>query len=162
MTSGDVPTAREWPCCAVGLVRRSAAGTLSRREPAPRRARMVSVQRQPARERSARALFLDRRLTPLEQCMAGVPPSAQRRWVTAFPPTTRSAPIWRPCSGVAQARTKLRRALTLLRLTRWLSLGTVATRSEDRPHPGQSHTCARRTAVALRGDVFRCRLPRPR
>jgi hypothetical protein len=84
-----------------------------------------------------RALFLDRRLTPLERNAWQVfRLQLNDDGVTAFPTYDQLRPYLAsmPCAAQASHET-VARALTLLRLTRWLSLVRRA-RPEDRPHPG--------------------------
>ena len=88
--------------------------------PAARSGRLP-VQRQPARG-VPRALFLDRRLTPLERNAWQVfRLQLNDDGVTAFPPTTSFGPI---CLDALRAQVSHETVarLTLLRLTRWLSL----------------------------------------
>lgn len=71
-----------------------------------------------------RALFLDRRLTPLERnAWQVIRLQLQRDGVTAFPTYDELAPYLAsmPCTTKASSET-VARALTILRLTRWLSL----------------------------------------
>jgi hypothetical protein len=85
--------------------------------------RCFPLQWQPARDGAAR-LFLDRRLTPLERNAWQVfRLMLNDDGVTAFPTYEQLRP-WlasMPCAGQASHET-VARALTLLRLTRWLSL----------------------------------------
>lgn len=71
-----------------------------------------------------RALFLDRRLTPLERnAWQVIRLQLQRDGITAFPTYDELAPYLAsmPCTNKASSET-VARALTILRLTRWLSL----------------------------------------
>ncbi|EDO84254.1 conserved hypothetical protein [Burkholderia pseudomallei 406e] len=71
-----------------------------------------------------RALFLDRRLTPLERnAWQVIRWQLQRDGITAFPTYEELAPYLAsmPCTNKASSET-VARALTILRLTRWLSL----------------------------------------
>lgn len=71
-----------------------------------------------------RALFLDRRLTPLERnAWQVIRWQLQRDGITAFPTYDELAPYLAsmPCTTKASSET-VARALTILRLTRWLSL----------------------------------------
>lgn len=71
-----------------------------------------------------RALFLDRRLTPLERnAWQVIRLRLERDGVTAFPTYDELAPYLAsmPCTNQASSET-IARALTVLRLTRWLSL----------------------------------------
>ncbi|WP_308142558.1 STY4528 family pathogenicity island replication protein [Burkholderia pseudomallei] len=71
-----------------------------------------------------RALFLDRRLTPLERnAWQVIRLQVQRDGITAFPTYEELAPYLAsmPCTTKASSET-VARALTVLRLTRWLSL----------------------------------------
>lgn len=71
-----------------------------------------------------RALFLDRRLTPLERnAWQVIRLQLQRDGITAFPTYEELAPYLAsmPCTTKASSET-VARALTILRLTRWLSL----------------------------------------
>lgn len=79
-----------------------------------------------------RALFLDRRLTPLERnAWQVIRLQVQRDGVTAFPTYAELAPSLAsmPCTTKASSET-VARALTILRLTRWLSL---VQRRRDQP-----------------------------
>ena len=133
-------------------------GTAPRRRP---RRSVIPLQRQPARERAARAVPRPAPDAAGAQCLAGVPPAAQERWRDGVPHLrpAPALPASMPCAAQASHET-VARALTLLRLTRWLSLAT-APRPEDRAHPRQPLRAARRTADALRGDAARPRLPGP-
>jgi hypothetical protein len=80
-----------------------------------------------------RALFLDRRLTPLERNAWQVfRLQLNDDGVTAFPDLRPASPLLAsmPCAAQASHET-VARALTLLRLTRWLSL--VRRRRDPRP-----------------------------
>ncbi|VBT19890.1 STY4528 family pathogenicity island replication protein [Burkholderia pseudomallei] len=71
-----------------------------------------------------RTLFLDRRLTPLERnAWQVIRLQLQRDGITAFPTYEELAPYLAsmPCTNKASSET-VARALTILRLTRWLSL----------------------------------------
>ncbi|CAJ8188202.1 Uncharacterised protein [Burkholderia pseudomallei] len=79
-----------------------------------------------------RALFLDRRLTPLERnAWQVIRLQLQRDGITAFPTYEELAPYLAsmPCTNKASSET-IARALTILRLTRWLSL---VQRRRDKP-----------------------------
>lgn len=79
-----------------------------------------------------RALFLDRRLTPLERnAWQVIRLQLQRDGITAFPTYDELAPYLTsmPCTNRASSET-VARALTILRLTRWLSL---VQRRRDKP-----------------------------
>ncbi|KIP17892.1 hypothetical protein KY49_3623 [Burkholderia sp. MSHR3999] len=79
-----------------------------------------------------RALFLDRRLTPLERnAWQVIRLQLQRDGITAFPTYDELAPYLAsmPCTTKASSET-VARALTILRLTRWLSL---VQRRRDKP-----------------------------
>lgn len=79
-----------------------------------------------------RALFLDRRLTPLERnAWQVIRLRLERDGLTAFPAYDELAPYLAsmPCAARASSET-VARALTLLRLTRWLSL---VQRRRDKP-----------------------------
>ncbi|VBF49928.1 STY4528 family pathogenicity island replication protein [Burkholderia pseudomallei] len=79
-----------------------------------------------------RALFLDRRLTPLERnAWQVIRLQLQRDGITAFPTYEELAPYLAamPCTNKASSET-VARALTILRLTRWLSL---VQRRRDKP-----------------------------
>ncbi|MGS1020531.1 STY4528 family pathogenicity island replication protein [Burkholderia glumae] len=71
-----------------------------------------------------RALFLDRRLTPLERnAWQVIRLRLERDGLTAFPAYGELAPYLASMPGTARASSEtIARALTLLRLTRWLSL----------------------------------------
>ena len=92
-----------------------------RRERRRRRRFLYSGNRH---ESVPRALFLDRRLTPLERNAWQVfRLQLNDDGVTAFPTYDQICSIWRPCPCAAQSpHETVARALTLLRLTRWLSL----------------------------------------
>ncbi|MBF4067528.1 hypothetical protein ISJ33_15455 [Burkholderia pseudomallei] len=79
-----------------------------------------------------RALFLDHRLTPLERnAWQVIRMQLQRDGITAFPTYDELAPYLAsmPCTNKASSET-VARALTILRLTRWLSL---VQRRRDKP-----------------------------
>ena len=79
-----------------------------------------------------RALFLDYRLTPLERnAWQVIRLQLQRDGITAFPTYDELAPYLAsmPCTNKASSET-VARALTVLRLTRWLSL---VQRRRDKP-----------------------------
>ena len=79
-----------------------------------------------------RALFLDHRLTPLERnAWQVIRWQLQRDGITAFPTYDELAPYLAsmPCTNKASSET-VARALTVLRLTRWLSL---VQRRRDKP-----------------------------
>ncbi|CAM8819844.1 Helix-turn-helix domain-containing protein [Burkholderia pseudomallei] len=83
-------------------------------------------------ETAPRALFLDRRLTPLERnAWQVIRMQLQRDGLTAFPTYDELAPYLAsmPCTTKASSET-VARALTILRLTRWLSL---VQRRRDQP-----------------------------
>jgi len=71
-----------------------------------------------------RALFLDRRLTPLERnAWQVIRLQLQRDGITAFPTYDELAPYLASMPGTNKASSEtVARALTILRLTRWLSL----------------------------------------
>lgn len=79
-----------------------------------------------------RALFLDRRLTPLERnAWQVIRLQLERDGITTFPSYDELAPYLAsmPCANKASSET-VARALTILRLTRWLSL---VQRRRDKP-----------------------------
>jgi len=79
-----------------------------------------------------RALFLDRRLTPLERnAWQVIRLQLQRDGITAFPTYDELAPYLASMPGTNKASSEtVARALTILRLTRWLSL---VQRCRDKP-----------------------------
>lgn len=102
-----------------------------------------------------RALFLDRRLTPLEHNAWQVfRLQLNDGGVTAFPTYDQLRPYLAsmPCAAQASYET-VARALTLLRRDALAQPRAPAARPEDGPNTGQPLRPARRAADALRGDA---------
>ena len=96
------------------------------------------------------------------QCLAGVPPAAQRRRRDGLPDLRPASPLPRlnALRGAGLARNRGAR-LDAAAADALAEPGAAAPRSEDWPHPRQPLCPARRAADALRGDAARPRLPGP-